>query len=482
MSLKKNFIYNSAYQILVFIIPLITAPYISRVLGPSGAGLYSYIHSIGFYFILIAMLGVNNYGNRSIARVRDNKKKLSETFWGIYYLQLFLSLLMFILFILFVFLATEQYLILFILQSFYVLSAAFDINWFYFGLEKFKMTVIRGIIIKVVTVIAIFIFVNSKDDLWIYILIMSIGSLLGQLVLWPFVTKIVGLLKPSYYEIKKHIKPNLILFIPVIAVSFYKIMDKIMLGSLSTTDQVGYFAYSENIINIPMSLITALGTVMLPRMSNLAAKNDISQSKYMIEKSMLFVMLMSIAFAFGLSGIAPVFIPWFLGNQFLESIPLTSLLSITMVFISWANVVRTQYLIPNSRDRIFIISVIAGAVTNLVINALLIPSMGAKGAVIGTIFAEFTVCFIQTWMVRKDLDFPLYFKNCFPFIFIGALMFLIVRSIAVFAFYPIITIVLQIVIGAIFYLSLSLIYLIKVRKEYEIINSIFSFLKLKRRY
>ena len=480
-SIKKNFIYNSIYQILLIIIPLITTPYIARVLGPSGVGIYSYTYSIAHYITIIALLGTINYGTRSIAQIRDNREKLSDTFWGIYYFQLLLAFLLSALYLLYVVLFIEDYKIIFLIQFLYVISAAFDANWFCSGLENFKLLVIRNIIIRVSSVIAIFIFVKSSDDLWLYTLIMASSILISQLVIWPYILSKINFLKPNLVSIGKHIKPNLILFVPVIAVSVYTIMDKIMLGILSNVSEVGYYTNSERIVNIARSLIVALGTVMLPRMSNLVAEGNYQKALDLIRKSMIIVIFMGAALTFFIPAVSPTFVPWFLGEEFRESALLASLLSIIIIFTSWANVVRTQYLIPNSRDKIYIISVITGAVVNFILNLILIPQFHALGAVIGTIFAEISVCFIQTYMIRKELEIKEYIKNVYPFIIFGLIMFIVVRSIAIISLQPVILIALQILIGGLIYLSLSTLYLYKGIKEYEIINTVISFLPKKYR-
>ena len=277
-SIKKNFLYNSLYQILVMFIPLITTPYISRVLGAQGVGTYSYAYSIANYFVLFIMLGLNNYGNRTIARVRDNEKKLSKTFWSIYALQLFLGIIINIIYVGYSFFISSNIYIS-LSMFFYVLSATFDINWLFFGLEKFKLTIIRNTTIKILTTICIFWFVNTSKDIVVYCLIMTSGMLLSQLLLWPYVIKKIKVYRPNFQDISKHIKPNLILFITVIAVSLFNIMDKIMLGIMTTKVEVGFYESSQKIIAIPTALITSLGTVMLPRMSNMVEKNEEQSNK-----------------------------------------------------------------------------------------------------------------------------------------------------------------------------------------------------------
>ena len=182
-SVKKNFIYNIVYQILVMAIQLITAPYLARVIGSAGVGTYSYTYSIVYYFMMLTLLGVNNYGNRSVAKVRDDKKKLSKVFWGIYIFQLCMGMLMLVLYLGCVFAFESKYRSIALIQSVFIVSAILDINWLYFGLEKFKITIARNAFLKVLSVILIFIFVRKRGDLWKYTLIMSGTTVLSQLVL-----------------------------------------------------------------------------------------------------------------------------------------------------------------------------------------------------------------------------------------------------------------------------------------------------------
>lgn len=296
--LKKNFMYNVIYQILILIIPFITTPYVSRILHPEGVGIYSYTYSIVYYFMLVAMLGLNKYGNRKIAQVKDNKEKLSKTFKEIYIMQLLISIIMVIIYLIYVFLFEKKYTDIALLQSLYVVSCMFDINWFFFGLEQFKFTVTRNTIIKILNLFLIFIFVKNENDVWIYTLILSGCTLLSQLLLWPFVRKFVDNVPITFSGIKKHFKPNLILFLPVIAVAVYRMMDKTMIGIFSDMKEVGIYESAEKVINMPIAIITALGTVMLPRTSNMYANGLKEEGKTLIEKSLKFTMFLSFAMMF----------------------------------------------------------------------------------------------------------------------------------------------------------------------------------------
>ncbi|MDB8460405.1 flippase [Turicibacter sanguinis] len=455
MSLKKNFIYNIMYQILIMILPLITAPYISRVIGAEGIGIYSYTYSIVNYFILFAMLGLNNYGNRSIAAVRDDKKILSKTFFEIYNLQLVTSISMVLLYVLYLFIGNYEDKNIASIQIIFIISTSLDINWFFFGLEQFKLTVTRNTVIKILTVIFIFIFVKDDTSLWLYTLIMAVGTLLSQVMLWAFVRRYVSFQIPTWKGVISHFRPNLVLFLPVIAISIYKIMDKIMLGSMTNMLEVGFYENSEKIINLPMGIITALGVVMLPRMTNLTANGNFDKAKQYIEISLKFIMFLAIGITIGLFAISSNFIPLFFGEQFKDSVPVVSILSFTVLFISWANVIRTQFLIPQKKDKIYIISTVLGAIINVVINLLLIPNYGAVGAAIGTIFAEASVAIYQTFNVRKELEINKYFKNSLVYVIPAIIMYLSIYSLGQLNLIAILLLIIQVIVGGMVYVILS---------------------------
>lgn len=450
-SIQKNFIYNVLYQILLVILPLITAPYISRKLGANAVGVYSYTYSVAYYFLLVAMLGIGNHGNRSVAAVRNDRNMLNKTFSSIYSLQVItFSIAIFAYIIYFFFIAKDNRLIV-LLQLLYVTSGLFDIGWLFFGLEQFKLTVVRNTLIKLLTVLLMFVFVHKPSDLWKYTLIMSAGTLLSQAYLWIYVKKHVTFVRCNFSEIVSNVKPVLILFVPVLAYSIYKVMDKIMLGNMSDYDQVGFYNNAEKIINIPMGIITALGTVMLPRMSNIVSNGNKEKTNDYIRISTKLVTLLSSAIAFGLMGVSNILSPIFFGEEFTACGEIIKLLSVTVFFIAWANVIRTQYLIPNKRDSIYLTSTMVGAILNLIINWLLIPEYQANGAAIGTIVAEFSVMFIQIIAVRKEIPVRKYIMSYCPILAVGIVMALLVDWIGTKLGISITTLVLQILIGGVFF-------------------------------
>ena len=458
-SLQKNFLYNVLYQILLVILPLITAPYISRTLGATAVGVYSYTYSVAYYFLLIAMLGIGNHGNRSIAAVRDDRKKLNKTFSSIYSLQVITFSIAILAYAIYLVLFVKDNRLIVLLQLIYVTSGLFDIGWLFFGLEQFKLTVARNTLIKISTVVLMFIFVHKPSDLWKYTLIMSAGTLFSQAYLWLYVKKYVSFEKCSVKEITSNIKPVLILFIPVLAYSIYKVMDKIMLGNMSSYDQVGFYNNAEKIINIPMGIITALGTVMLPRMSNIVANGDKKRVDDYIRISAKLVTLLSSAIAFGLMGVSSVLAPVFFGDEFIACGEIIRLLSVTVFFIAWANVIRTQYLIPNKRDSIYLTSTMVGAILNLIINWMLIPKYQANGAAFGTIVAEFSVMLVQMVAVKNELPMRKYIMSYSPILIIGLIMAVLVDRIGIKLGVSVSTLAIQILAGGFFFCIVTIAYL-----------------------
>lgn len=462
-SIKRNFAYNTFYQILAILIPLITTPYLTRTLGATGIGEYSYAYSIAYYFVMLIQLGLNNYGNREIAKNRDDRKIRSLTFWGIYRMQLVCSIFAIVMYCIYIIIYAGNKIIPISMVP-YIISGALDINWFFFGMEEFKITVVRNTVIKIFTTLSIFIFVNDSNDVIIYAYIMTIGMLCSQFVMWPFLKGRIDYVRVSKQDILKHIKPNLILFVPVVAVSLYKMMDKIMLGALATKTEVGYYDSSEKIIQIPMALITSLGTVMLPRMSNLFAKSNTDAAERIFKKSINLALFLSTSIGFGIMSVGKTFVPWFYGNDFVKCISLFNILLPSCIFLSFANVIRTQYLIPNEKDKEFIISVIVGAVINLIINTLFIPRFGSIGAAIGTLIAEASVCIVQIIFVYNKLPMSQYIFDSIKYVLSGCFMFKVLYKIE-FTYLPsIISILFQIIIGGVIYL-LSLFILFQFEKS-----------------
>lgn len=457
MSVAKNYLYNVFYQLLMVIIPIITVPYVAKVLGTYGTGVNAYSFSISQYFVLFGMIGVSLYGNRTIATVREDNEKLNKKFWEIYILQLITCSMATFIYIIYVFSFVEANRNIYLAQSLYIISAAIDISWLFMGLEDFKKTVTRNTVIKIIGVICIFTFVKSIDDLLIYVGILAVSNFLGQLVLWGYVGKIIDfkyikLIK--FNEMIKNLNPMIILFVPQIAVQIYTVLNKTMLGIISTESEVGIFDNSEKIIKITLAIVTSLGTVMLPRISNEFSKGKLEKVNDYIYKSLNFVSIIAVPMVFGIATISKEFVGWFLTDEFYKSTIVIPILSPIIIFIAWSNVLGVQYLLPAGRNKDFTLSVTIGAIINLILNFFFIRKFQSIGAGISTVISELSVTVIQIYILRKELNILNVISEILKYISSGLVMGIVVRIIGNALGISIFTTMLQIFVGGIVYIIL----------------------------
>lgn len=454
-NIAKNFLYNLMLQIVTLFMPLITVPYVSRILGKEGVGVYSYTLSIVQYFVILGTLGISMYGNRQIAYVRDDKEKMSKTFWSITFLKIITTSIALVVYI-FIFGSNKEYGFIYLIQSLNIIAAMIDISWLYMGLEDFKKTVTRNLAVKIICVISIFIFVKNYDDLYKYVLINACMSLFGNIVMWIYIPKVVLRVKIKFTDMRDHLIPALQLFIPQIAIQIYAVLDKTMLGLLSNTGEVGLYEQSQKIVKLVLGLVTSLGVVMLPRMSNTFANGDKEKMNEYLNRSLQGVAYVSIPMAVGLSAISKEFVPWFFGPGFEPVTYLMIILTPILFLIAMSNVLGIQYLLPTNRTKEFTQSVMVGALINIIINLILIPKYKSIGACISTVAAEFGVTIIQYLSLRDNINIEKIAKSILKYTVSSIVMFSCVRFIGMYMGAKIITTIIQAFIGAIIYILILL--------------------------
>lgn len=479
-SIVKNYTYNLIYQILVIILPLITTPYVSRILGAEGIGIYSYTISIVTYFTLFGSLGIAMYAQREIAYVQEDKEKRSKIFWEVVILRGIILTIAMICFY-FSFANSGQYSIYYKILLLEIVSNAVDISAFFQGMEEFKKIIKRNLIIKVISILSIFIFIKQSTDIWKYVLIYVVSNLIGNLSLWVYLPKYISKINIKGLEFKKHLKPTIELFIPQIAVQLYTVLDKTMIGSIILDKaEVGYYEQSQKIVKIILTIVTSLGTVMLPRIANKFAKGKDDEIKNSIMTSFSFVYFLSIPMVLGMISIAKYLIPWFLGQGFEKSIYIIYIISPIILLIGLSNVIGTQFLLPTKRQKQYTISVVAGAITNIILNAILIFKLGAIGAAIGTVIAETVVTATQFVFVKKEFNIKEVIFISKKNIIAAMLMFLIILIIDKLLIINIsltLRMIVEVSIGIIIYIS-SLI-ILKDKFVFEILRRIKSIIVSK---
>lgn len=470
MNIIKNYIYTTLYQIMAIIVPFITMPYITRIFTPEQIGMNSYSLSIVNYFILFGVLGMNMYGNRQIAYVRDNKKKLNETFWNLFYIKAITCFISIILYYIFVFSFINENRVIFIIQGIGVFCSMIDISWLYSGLEDFKTISIRNACIKLTTVILIFTIIKDENDLLKYVFISIIANLLGTLIMWINLPKNIKIISLKLDIFKVHFIPLLKLFIPQIAIQVYGLLSKTMLGSLSTTTELALYDYSQRIIQILITLISSVGVVLMPRVANIISNGNNIKVKELIYKSFSYISYISIPMALGLMATANSFIPWFLDKDFINVGNLIVMTGIIIIPVSWANIIGVQYLIASKREEKYIISIIIAAIINFLFNIILIRNFGAIGASISLILAEWIGVIIQFILVRKELNIKKMFNSVKIYLIAAIPMSIVVFSIGNLMSCSIITNIIQVIIGCVIYFGI--LYILKDSIQNSIINKI----------
>lgn len=468
--IKKNMFFQFSYQVLILVVPLIMAPYLTRTLGETSIGVYSYTYSIAYYFVLLSMLGIAKHGQRIIAERKNDSGNLRKTFWSLFYLHVIISTISFAFYILFVIGFGEDKAPVYWAQGLYVLSATFDITWLFYGLEFFKPVVIRNAIIKIIELLLTVLCVHDSGDVLIYTIIMSASILCSYLSLLPTAIKYVKPIKINRNDMKEHIKPLFVLSISVLAICLYTMFDKTLLGIMSNVENVAYYEYSNKIINIPKTFIVVIGTVLFPRICACIANNDYSGVKKYYGYSLLVVYFIGFASIFGLLSIADLFVEIYYGTNFISCGEIIKVMSPIILIIGLGDIFRTQFLIPMKKDIQYTICVILNAVINLVISFVLIPSMGIYGAIFGTLCAELFGMIYQGVLIKQLIDVKETIFSSIPFIVSGVIMAGAIYALKTHFNKTLTHLILQIVFGGLAYCIAIIVYfcfLSSERNEYK---------------
>ncbi len=401
-SVKKNYLYNLISQMLTILLPVVTMPYITRVLGNGNLGIFNYAQSIVNYFILFGCIGLNDYSQREIAACKGDRHKQSVVFREVLLVRLVtVSLSAAIYFAGIV--QTVDYPLYYSIFGLELLAALLDISWFHQGNENFRSQAIRTIATRFLGLVCIFLFVKTEADLYAYILCCSGAILAGNLSLWLMLKNELEPVPLKELRPWRHIRGCLTMFLPQIAINVYTQLDKTMLGLLTDHDydQVGYYSQAEKIVKLAMTVVTSLGTIMLSRITIALNKESMDAVKEYIHKSMRFVCLLAWPITVGLAVAAEDMVPWFFGEGYEPVVPCMVALSPLVVIIGVGCVFGRHYMVPARRMKEFTATVVLGMTVNMLLNVLLIPYFGAMGAVAATLVAELTVSLSQYLLVRK---------------------------------------------------------------------------------
>ena len=401
-SLKKNFCILTMSQ---FIFPLITFPYVSRILLAEGTGKVSFATSIISYFAMFAQLGIPTYGIRACAQVRNDKKKLSKTAQEIFIINIIMSILAYIVF--FIALCNVPRLkdekTLLIIVSATIFFNAIGMEWLYKALEQYTYITIRSVIFKFIALIAMFLLIHQQSDYIIYGAISIFASSASNIFNFFNVHKYISLRPVGEYNFKQHLKAVSVFFALSCAATIYVNLDTVMLGFMKTNVDVGYYNAAVKIKTILVSIVTSLGTVLLPRASYYV-EHGLKEDFYRITKKAInFMFLVATPLMLYFMFFAKEGIFFLSGNTYGGAIVPMQIIMPTLFFIGLTNIMGMQILVPLGKENIVLYSEIVGAVVDLAINYILIPKYASAGAAIGTLVAEIAVWIVQYIYLRKQI-------------------------------------------------------------------------------
>lgn len=451
MKVIKNYLYNASYQILLMLAPLLTTPYVARVLGAQNNGINTYTNGWVTFFCLFGQLGITLYGNREIAYCRDDKTKRSKTFWEIFILQLMTSSVALLVYLFAVFEFSSTFKIFFLLQTVYIINGAIDISWYFMGMEDFKTTVTRNTLVKIISIFLIFLLVRDKNDLIKYIILLGLSSFIGNLTLWPYLRKQINFIHLSKLKPLRHFQPTFLLFIPTITTQIYLVVNRIMLGRMSTQVSVSQFDFGDKMIKLALSLVTATGAVMLPHIANKFAEGYVKSIRNALYKSFDFSTALAVPIMFGLMAISTKFAPWFLGSEYGPTSKVIFYEAPAILFIAWSNVTGTQYLMPIHSEKEYTISVTIGAIINVIANFYFIKTHGVNGAAFVTVLSEFSILAVQLLFIHGTIKRRQLFAALWKYLLSGFIMYLVVERLNFIMKMNLANLAFQILAGVVIY-------------------------------
>ncbi|TPH23486.1 flippase [Haemophilus haemolyticus] len=412
-SVKFNFIMNFILTLSNFIFPLITFPYVSRILQASGLGKVGFATSVVAYFSMIAMMGIPTYGIKACAKIRDDGYKLTKTVYELLILNtvfLVLALTLLLLSVIFIdklYLDKELYIIL----AFSMLFNVLGVEWLYKALEQYSYITIRSIFFKIASLVLLFIFVKESNDILPYVMLTVLASVGAGILNFYHLRRIITLHKIAFeqLDIKKHIKPSFTFFLLTISITIYVNLDSVMLGFITSDDNVGYYSAAVKIKQILVTLVTSLGAVMLPRLAFYYEQKRFDEFKDLVKNALGFIFIVSLPLTIYFTLYAKDAIFLLSGESFLASVEPMQIIMPTVFFIALSNLMGWQILVPMDREKQIVFSTIIGAIVGGIINIFAIPYLGVNGAAIANLCAECTVVIVQVVLLRKFI-FPIVAK------------------------------------------------------------------------
>lgn len=424
-SIKSNFIYTLLNKFVALFVPVLVTPYLSRILGPDGNGLISYIYSYASYFIIFANLGIETYGQRIIAINRNDPDCLKKIVTEVFILRFLLTMIAITVYgAIFLRADSSDDFKIFLIFAANILTVPLDFTWFFQGIESFKLTSLINILSKIMYIVLVFIFIKTRDDIYIACLLYMVSMVLPYIMSALFVPKQVkGRIRGPINPLS-HLKDCIVYFIPTIAIQIYTVLDKTMIGLITQSDfENGYYEQADKLIKLAITVITSINIIMRSRISYLFVQNKEADIKTLINKSANLMFMLALPMMFGTIAIAESFVPVYLGEGYDKCIILLYVLSPVMLIIGISNLIGTHYYTPFNKQGTSNKFLIIGSIINLGLNSFLIFLLKSVGAAIASVAAEFIIMFLYIIFAKDFIDFGLFFKSSIKYFIAAFVMF-----------------------------------------------------------
>lgn len=475
-SMAKNAVFNVAYKALSVVFPLITISYASRILGPSGIGIVNSAQNLVTYFVMFASLGVPAYGVRTIAQNKNKPLLCNKVFTELFVINLVSTLICSVAYFVFVFLFCEYrpVLQLNILFGTLVLFNIFNLDWLYQAYEEYKYIAIRSFIIKLLSLILLVIIVRKPSDLFSYSIIVCFGTV-GNYVF--DMVKLKNYVKFDFKNINvyKHLKPIFVFFASVIAIELYSLVDVTMLTYMTTSEHVGYYANASKIVRCIAGTITAIGAVLMPRLSLYFSEKRNSEFKIAVSKTFKIILILTVPSCLGIILTAKKIVPIMFGEEFLPAINTLCVLSPLVIFIPLSGGVGAQILQTTNNEKLCFVSVCSGAIVNIILNAIFIPIIQENGAAAASVITEGVVTIMMLVFSKKIVKVDMNVRYIVSIILASFLMFVSVTlcDVLLSGLPMLFYLILEVAIGIVVY------FLILFITKNDVIKEIFNMFKNK---
>lgn len=442
---------------LGILITLVTTPYLTRVLGKTCLGIDSYVLSVVQICEVMGSLGTTIYGNREIAYVRKDPEKLTRTFWELLFLRLSLGVIVGAIYLFIAF--HSAYKIVFLIQVITLVSYYLDVSWVYIGLEDVKPVTLYSAFAKITATIAVFILIKDPSDLYLYVFLIASSQAVITLLLFSGCKGRIGKCRLEQLNIRRHLRPVLALFLPQAASSLYVLFDKTMIGLLaSDMSRTSIYDKAEMIVKAPVVFAVAMTTVMMPRIANYYAEDRMEDIQGLVHQSLDLMLLLFVPISAGMAIVARIFVPAYLGPDYMDSVQVIWILSSIILAIGMSNVSGAQFLIGCNGTKYLAISYFTSAVFNITGNLFLIPLFDERGASITTCVAEWMVVIIQFWAVHRLMGRVGIPELIYKKLIAAAIMSAVIIPLYYFGI-NMLVLLMQIIVGAaVYFISLKLLH------------------------